>query len=280
MGESEGAVGLEAEAREMGWSPKEEFKGDPEKWVDAETYVERGKTVLPIVTATNKKLREELAEVNRKLAEQAEQNRVAAENLKALQDSAADMAKLQYKRALESLKAQKKDALAQGDHDAVVEIDEAVAELKAKGEPKAPAVAAPAKPAQTGPVDFNAQYFKEFKARNPWLDADVAKTSWAAAKSMEFVRAGLTGPEIVAKVEEAYSEIWGEKPRRGDKMEGSRGGAGTPSGRAGNGRSWGDIPAEDQKVALKQADRLVGKGKIHETLDSWKKSFTEQYFNM
>lgn len=31
----------ETKAREMGWTPKEEFKGDPDKWVDAKDWVER-----------------------------------------------------------------------------------------------------------------------------------------------------------------------------------------------------------------------------------------------
>lgn len=38
-----------AEASTMGWFPKEKWSGDPDKWVDAKTFVERGKTVLPIV---------------------------------------------------------------------------------------------------------------------------------------------------------------------------------------------------------------------------------------
>jgi hypothetical protein len=277
---SEHAEGLEAEAREMGWAPKEEFKGDPERWVDAEAYVERGKTVLPILNASNKKLREELAEVNRKLAEQAEQNKQLAENTRALQESAADMARLQYKRALDSLKAQKKDALAEGDHEAVVEIDEAVAELKAKGEPKAPAAPAPKPTTAAAPVDINAQYFKDFKAANPWLDSDVPKTQWAVGATMSLAQQGLRGEALLAKIQEQYEEIWGKKPARGDKMEGSRGGAGTPSGRAGNGNSWADLPADAKEACLKRASMLVGEGKIHKNLDAWKKSFTEQYFNM
>ena len=34
-------LAVEKEAREMGWTPKEKFKGNPDKWVTAEEFVER-----------------------------------------------------------------------------------------------------------------------------------------------------------------------------------------------------------------------------------------------
>ena len=50
----------EQEARNLGWVPQEEFRGDPGKWVDAETFVERGHTIMPILKSNNKKLEEQL----------------------------------------------------------------------------------------------------------------------------------------------------------------------------------------------------------------------------
>ena len=32
----------EGQAREMGWRPKDEWEGEPEKWRDAKEFVERG----------------------------------------------------------------------------------------------------------------------------------------------------------------------------------------------------------------------------------------------
>ena len=37
---------IEAEARKHGWRPKEEFKGDPARWTDAETFVKRADEVM------------------------------------------------------------------------------------------------------------------------------------------------------------------------------------------------------------------------------------------
>jgi hypothetical protein len=37
----------EQEAKRMGWVEKEKFKGDPDRWVEADKFVERGKNELP-----------------------------------------------------------------------------------------------------------------------------------------------------------------------------------------------------------------------------------------
>ncbi len=45
----------EAEARSSGWLPQDQWKGPPEKWVDAEKFVQRGEQFLPFVQAKLKK---------------------------------------------------------------------------------------------------------------------------------------------------------------------------------------------------------------------------------
>ena len=60
---------VEQAAREMGWRPKEEFRGDTAKWVDAETFVSRGENFIPILRADREKLRGENAEIKSALAE-------------------------------------------------------------------------------------------------------------------------------------------------------------------------------------------------------------------
>lgn len=47
--EQQSGGNAEAEAREMGWRPKEDFKGDPDRWVDAAEFIRRGNEFLPIV---------------------------------------------------------------------------------------------------------------------------------------------------------------------------------------------------------------------------------------
>ena len=62
MSELNGSDNIETKAREMGWKPLEEFKGNPDNWRDAEVFVERGEEILPIVRKDNEKLRAEVAQ--------------------------------------------------------------------------------------------------------------------------------------------------------------------------------------------------------------------------
>ena len=51
--EATSQAGIEAEARKMGWLPESEWMGAPPKYgfVDAQTFLERGETILPILKA-------------------------------------------------------------------------------------------------------------------------------------------------------------------------------------------------------------------------------------
>lgn len=54
---------FETEARSQGWTDKDAFKGDPNKWVDAETFVKRADEVMPFLKKQNGALKRELDEV-------------------------------------------------------------------------------------------------------------------------------------------------------------------------------------------------------------------------
>jgi hypothetical protein len=69
-------MNVEVQARELGWSPKEEFKGDPERWIDAETFVKRGEELMPILKANNRKLLGEVMSL--KEAVKASQDSISA----------------------------------------------------------------------------------------------------------------------------------------------------------------------------------------------------------
>ena len=44
------------EAKTLGWVPKDQFRGSADDWVDASTFVERGKQVMPILNHNNERL--------------------------------------------------------------------------------------------------------------------------------------------------------------------------------------------------------------------------------
>ena len=66
--EGEDTAALEQEARSMGWVPKEEFRGPETQWRDANEFVERGRTMIPILNARLREKDEKLASVSDKVA--------------------------------------------------------------------------------------------------------------------------------------------------------------------------------------------------------------------
>ena len=73
----------EAEARDMGHIPKEEFKGNPDQWVDAKTFVERGEKFLPIVKSQLKQSEGKVTELQQKLSDVENQLKSQSEKMTA-----------------------------------------------------------------------------------------------------------------------------------------------------------------------------------------------------
>ena len=92
---------VQEQALAQGWVPKEEYKGDPEKWVEAAEFLRRGELFAKIEHQNR-----ELKDVKRALQEITKLH--------------SQVREIEYKRALDTLKAQKKTALEEGDADAVI----------------------------------------------------------------------------------------------------------------------------------------------------------------
>jgi hypothetical protein len=60
----------EVRARTMGWVPKEEYKGNPDNWRDANEFVRRGEEILPIVQERNRDLTRRLTELETRSQQQ------------------------------------------------------------------------------------------------------------------------------------------------------------------------------------------------------------------
>lgn len=102
---------IETTAREQGWKPLEEFDGDKAKWVSAETFVAKGELINKI-ESLGKKLKD------------------ADKAIKMLTEHHQKVKESEFKRAVEYLKAQKKQAYEAGDVDKIIELDDKIAEVK------------------------------------------------------------------------------------------------------------------------------------------------------
>ena len=102
---------IEDTARDQGWRPKEEFSGDPSKWVSAETFVAKGE-LIDRIESIGKKLKD------------------SEKTIRMLSEHHAKVKDVEFKRAVDFLKAQKKTAYETGDVDQIIEIDDKIAEVR------------------------------------------------------------------------------------------------------------------------------------------------------
>ncbi len=284
--ETGAAPEIETQAREMGWRPKEEFKGDEAKWVDASTFVERGEHVLPIVKETNKRLRGELATTNAKLNEVTAALTASQESIKALEKYHQADVKTKVDKARADLKAQLVAAKKAGDVEGEVELTEELTRLNTAESAAATREDAGATAGEKGAVRVNKDYTNEpefiaWKEDNPWFGDDEAKTAIAQSQSIKLRMNGdkSVGRAFLDKVAEATSkEVARLSGRPVSRVEASRGGSGG-SGSGGGSKSFASLPAEAKKACNDFARDLVGPNKAYKTVEEWQKKYTQDYYS-
>ncbi len=269
-------VDVEKEAKQMGWVPKEDFRGDQERWVDAQTFYDRGQQVLPIIKKDRERLSAEVQAVRGELTTTQQLLSGALDSLTEFKKYHDETAKREYERALSKLKSDKKAALKEGDTDAVVEIDDAIATLRE--ESAAPAAPQPEKPPTK--IDYTqTPWFQDwYRDNSVWYGKDAERTDYAhmVTPGIRQQHPNLTGKEFLDKVTTEVEKRFTAPRRNGaDRVEGSRGGA-TQSGR--NGKSYDDLPAEAKVACDKFAGKLVGTGKAYKTEKEWRSKYTNDYF--
>lgn len=169
----------EDKARRMGWVPKEEFRGDPSKWVSAEEFNRRGEEQLPLLRANLRRTEQELAELR-------ETTRKFAEFHKRVEQES-------YSRALETLRQEKIAARQEFDVAKEMEVDEKIAELKQKGPPKDEP--APQKEQQLDP-DYVA-----WMEENPWAqDREAYAIGMAIGEKLRSQGDRTTGRAFLDKI--------------------------------------------------------------------------------
>lgn len=266
-------MGIEQEARTLGWLPKEQFRGDPAKWTDAETFVARGKEIMPILRKNNERLLNEVGAVRTELSAVQTALKEATESLEEFRKYNEETSKRAYERALSDLRAQKAEAIKEGDGEKVVEIEDAMAQLDATAKAPAPKpTAAPPAPAVAPPAAAVHPDFKAWEEDNKaWL-SEPEKQAYAQSMA-SYVRATnptLQGRAFLDKITEAVEKHFGGTP--GAKSEGG----GLPPGRSG-GRTYADLPADAKAACDRMEARLVGPNRAFKTQAEWRKNYASNY---
>jgi hypothetical protein len=275
---------IEVRAKEMGWVSKDAFHGDPEKWVDAETYVKRGETFIPYLQATTRRQIEEIERLRGENNQTRTALKAAQESIDALKEFNSAANRKAAKEQRENLVSEIAEASKEGDHEKVAELTVKVAEqtatIAAAEASKPKTNGAPVSEAATGTDYTKTPEFVAWKAENPWFGVDKRKTAVSFAVADELrsnpANANLLGRPFWDKISEEVDRTFGGNQRRQgpSKTEGDT----RSTGGGGNGKSFADLPADAKAACEKQASKLVGKDRAFADMGAWRKHYAEKYF--
>lgn len=275
--ESKAAPEVQKEAEQMGWIPASRYKGDSERFVDADEYLERGKTVLPIVKEQNKRLKAELDAVRAESAATSAALKAAQEAIDQIEERHSVATQKAVEQARQQVKAQLAAASEAGDHVGVAELTDQLTQLN-KAEKEAEPVEKkpdPATPKFEVPPDL-----KEWNEENPWFGTDRRKTALALGIAQELREGGerSVGRAFFEKVAaEMESTLGGAAAPAASKVEGARNGSEQEVRTAGR-RSYAALPADAKAACDADAKQFVGPTKRYKSLPDWRARYAEIYF--
>lgn len=221
---------VEQRAMEQGWTPEEEFKANPDnagkKWRTAEDFLDRGELFSKIDDLSKK-----LKNTTKTLGQLNEHHKRVKE--------------AEYKRALETLKNQKRNALEEGDADALIEIDDRIAEVKQ----------AQREESRTTQANNMPEELEAWIEKNPWYTSDNEMASEADAIGIGYkTKNPEKSPEDVLKyVEGRIKKIYPEKFTNPNRP---KAGVESPSNRGTQSKSSGGFTlSEDEERVARNFER-------------------------
>lgn len=220
---------VEAQAMQMGWKPKEQYEGDPEKWVTADIFVAR-------------------APLFEKIDEQHRHTKNLQKKLefleKTLQDQAAHTERVratEYKRALEALKQEKRVALAEEDLVRADELQDKIEEVKeAQRIEEAAKQVAPPQPAVN-------EAFVAWSQENQWYKLDAEMREFADAMAIIEHNKGKTPEEVLKSVTEKVRKNFKDSPHFRNPNKDKAPAVEAQSGGAPRGKASGFKPTAEQR---------------------------------
>lgn len=248
LGQQTGPSPAEAEAREQGWVPQDEWTGPPDAWRDADTFIAKGQQVTAI-------MRKKLAGKDRELAELRKQLEGTSGTVSELRDYIATVEQKAFDRAVASLKAQRKDALSNGDFGGAAELEEQIDTLK-EARSSVPEVKKSAPPPGDGNPPAADQVHPDvarWMQHNPWfVEANQDAVDFANGAALSLVKRyqaqGQQKPpaeileEVTGKVRQRFPELFEAPAAMFDSS--SSGGAGRQSSGRATGKGFNSLPAD------------------------------------
>lgn len=266
---------VEREARNLGWRPKEQFKGKEEDWVSAEEFLEKGKHILPILSANNRKLQQDLLTRDQKIATLDAQIKNANVALERLEKHYSEANKRAVDNAKRELRRELIEARNDNDVDKQLELEEKLDELDAATQATE---AQPAKKDDPQPSNQPTPEMREWYKANPWFGSDIKKTK-AVSRIAEDLRddgSELFGVDFMDECIRIYDEQ--QQPvqtRQANKVEGQQ----SSTRGSGGGKTFASLPAAAKQACWDDIDDLVGPDKRYKTQKEWEDKYASIYYS-
>jgi hypothetical protein len=246
---------VQHEAESQGWVPKERFRGNESDWVDADTFVKRGREILPILRKNNENLVKDLQATKDELR----QFREAAEEFKKFQRESYERKAQEYESRIQEIKESRAQAISDGDGQKVNALDDALDQAKENFKEAKQAVkdVVSAKEPEPTPeaIDPGLQAWLD---RNSWFGQDKRLTGMVngIGESLRLEFPLLKGQAFLDKLDEVLAEEFpskfgGKKQSPSSRVESGSGRAGRSGGS--NAQSYDNLPLE----AKSACDRFV-----------------------
>jgi len=241
------------EAESQGWVPKERYRGNEADWVDADTFVKRGREILPILRKNNENLIKDLQATK----DQLKEFREAAEEFKKFQRESYERKAQEYEGQIREIKESRAQAISDGDGQKVNALDDALDQAKENFKEAKQSVrdVVSAKEPEPTPeaIDPNLQAWLD---RNTWFGQDKRLTAVVngVGESLRLELPLLKGQAFLDKLDEVLAEEFpnkfGKKQSPSSRVES---GSGRQSRSGGNAQSYDNLPSE----AKSACDRFV-----------------------
>jgi hypothetical protein len=228
--------GSEEQARQLGWRPVDEFKGDPDKHIDADTFLERAQNDMPLLRSNNRRLQEQLEEQTKTIGE-----------IKEYFDSAKQRAEeAGYQRAMQNLMAKQKKAIEDGDGDSFEKIERAKTQLTAQEQQKK---------SQAATQQETVKMLESFRSENEDLFTDFDKYEVFQKAAQFAAQNGKIGIDVLNEAKAVVARRFG-----GAQIPGPDDTSGNNGPRGARKHSFEDLPkdAKDQYFKFKKEFERTG----------------------
>tara|TARA_R110000868_G_scaffold301_2_gene2512 strand:- start:19654 stop:20508 length:855 start_codon:yes stop_codon:yes gene_type:complete len=272
--ESAAAPEVQAEAQKLGWIPPDRYKGEADNFVDAEEYLKRGETVLPIVKAQNAKLRAEVETLRASSATTQSALVAAQKAIEEIEERHSVATQKAVEQARRDVKAQLEIASEAGDHRGVADLTDQLVQLNKADPPTAKKTFTP--PAQLPAPDPALVAWQE---DNPWFTVDRRKTALALGIAEDLRANGekATGRAFYDIVSVELDKELGPKYTPTSKVESGKNG-GTDDGPRSGKKGFSSLPSDARAACNADTKKFVGDGKRYKTAAEWQSRYAELYF--